>query len=179
MTRFCSGPERTAIPRRLRLRLRDLLLARWRFAARVASTLPDAVTLQRFVDDLCVFFFGILMTPFAAEGRFQTTRLNYYWAPLNAQPPDLGLRNTSPRPFFHCSLPKRTEYGVRQTLFNTRPAAGKSKFRHRRETGGADEIRTHDPYVANVMLYQLSYRPSASDVQKRTTSYHSPNPNSR
>ncbi len=25
--------------------------------------------------------------------------------------------------------------------------------------GGAEEIRTPDPYVANVMLYQLSYRP--------------------
>jgi len=58
----------------LRLRLRVLLLARWRFAERVASTLPDAVTLQRFVDDLCVFFFGIFMTPFVAEGRFQTDR---------------------------------------------------------------------------------------------------------
>ena len=27
--------------------------------------------------------------------------------------------------------------------------------------GGADEIRTHDPRVANAMLYQLSYRPIA------------------
>ena len=26
-------------------------------------------------------------------------------------------------------------------------------------SGGAEEIRTPDPYVANVMLYQLSYRP--------------------
>ncbi len=25
--------------------------------------------------------------------------------------------------------------------------------------GGAKEIRTPDPHVANVMLYQLSYRP--------------------
>jgi hypothetical protein len=26
-------------------------------------------------------------------------------------------------------------------------------------TGGAEEIRTLDPHVANVVLYQLSYRP--------------------
>ena len=25
--------------------------------------------------------------------------------------------------------------------------------------GGAEEIRTPDPHVANVVLYQLSYRP--------------------
>ena len=27
--------------------------------------------------------------------------------------------------------------------------------------GGAEEIRTPDPHVANVMLYQLSYRPES------------------
>ncbi len=29
----------------------------------------------------------------------------------------------------------------------------------RRARDGADEIRTRDPHVANVMLYQLSYCP--------------------
>ena len=37
--------------------------------------------------------------------------------------------------------------------------------------GGAEEIRTPDPYVANVMLYQLSYRPmnvkTAAMIPKR------------
>ena len=38
----------------------------------------------------------------------------------------------------------------------------KQRFRY----GGATGIRTPDPYVANVMLYQLSYRP-ISELQKR------------
>lgn len=35
------------------------------------------------------------------------------------------------------------------------------------EIGGAEEARTLDPHVANVVLYQLSYRP----VQKELTVY--------
>lgn len=34
------------------------------------------------------------------------------------------------------------------------------RIRHSRKHGGAKGIRTLDPYVANVMLYQLSYRPT-------------------
>ena len=30
--------------------------------------------------------------------------------------------------------------------------------------GGAEEIRTLDPHVANVVLYQLSYRPLKEDI---------------
>ena len=59
LTRFCSGAERTAMPRRLRLRFRDLQLARWRLHAREETTFPVAVILQRFDAALWVFFLGI------------------------------------------------------------------------------------------------------------------------
>ena len=40
-------------------------------------------------------------------------------------------------------------------LGNHLPRGENQSGRH----GGAEEIRTPDPHVANVMLYQLSYRP--------------------
>jgi len=41
-------------------------------------------------------------------------------------------------------------------------------FTRRGKNGGAEEIRTPDPHVANVVLYQLSYRPiSTLNNQRR------------
>jgi hypothetical protein len=59
LTRFCSGIDKVDMPRRLRLRLRDLLLARWRLPALPERIFPFAVILHRFADALCVFFLGI------------------------------------------------------------------------------------------------------------------------
>ena len=63
----------------------------------------------------------------------------------------------------HTSFAKRTSLGVaviicrRQTSFKKRTfvLVDKSAF----FVGGDGGIRTHDPYVANVMLSQLSYTP--------------------
>ena len=38
--------------------------------------------------------------------------------------------------------------------------------------GGAEEIRTPDPHVANVVLYQLSYRPICRINQRSVNSNH-------
>lgn len=59
LTRFCSGNDNVDMPRRPRLRLRDLLLAKWRLPALPERTFPFAVILQRFAVALCVFFLGI------------------------------------------------------------------------------------------------------------------------
>ncbi len=47
------------MPRRLRLRLRDLQLDKCRLQAREERTFPVAVILQRLDAPLCVFFLGI------------------------------------------------------------------------------------------------------------------------
>ena len=44
-------------------------------------------------------------------------------------------------------------------------SSDESHFRRCRENGGEEEIRTLDPHVANVMLYQLSYFPIRGNVE--------------
>ena len=86
--------------------------------------------------------------------------------PRDAQPLRQGHATTA-LPLFLSSVRflNTRSIGVLRTF--VRPAAGKNEIAAVGKTGGANEIRTHDPYVANVMLYQLSYRPSVSDVQKQ------------
>ena len=42
---------------------------------------------------------------------------------------------------------------------------GESRFHRFCENGGEEGIRTLDPHVANVMLYQLSYFPIRGNVR--------------
>ena len=51
---------RTAVPRRLRLRLRVIELRRWDLPAREARTFPVQVTWQRFLAALLVLVLGIV-----------------------------------------------------------------------------------------------------------------------
>ena len=43
----------------------------------------------------------------------------------------------------------------------------RGNFRRKAKIGGANGIRTRDPHVANVVLYQLSYRPIRMEFKKR------------
>jgi hypothetical protein len=47
-------------------------------------------------------------------------------------------------------------------------------FRSREATGGGKETRTPDPHAASVMLYQLSYAPSACDRSRGRLSFGGP-----
>ena len=54
---------------------------------------------------------------------------------------------------FHGKPPLKKKRAARPQVHWARAASSFSP------NGGEDEIRTHDPHVANVMLYQLSYFP--------------------
>src|SRR5262249_62341747 len=53
----------TMVPRRLRLRLVDLWLLRWRLLAMARLSLPVAVTRNRFLDALWLFILGMAALP--------------------------------------------------------------------------------------------------------------------
>ncbi len=53
----------------------------------------------------------------------------------------------------------RTHRGQIYSLMRLATSLPHQGFLEKRSFGGAEGIRTLDPYVANVMLYQLSYRP--------------------
>ena len=56
----------------------------------------------------------------------------------------------------------RTHRGQIYSLMRLATSLPHHRVSSRIATGGAKGIRTLDPYVANVMLYQLSYRPNCN-----------------
>src|SRR5271156_1617882 len=60
MLRASPGVRTNVGRRRRRFRFADFLVRMWLLNARRRRTLPDAVTVNRFLAPLCVFIFGIL-----------------------------------------------------------------------------------------------------------------------
>src|SRR5471030_744226 len=81
LTRWVSDADRTAVPRRSRVRAGELLINRWRLPTWWVLILPFAVNLKRFLAPDLVFILGILLSSGGPRGLGR-----FHGSPRHAQP---------------------------------------------------------------------------------------------